>query len=319
MNHEAVTRMHVAMMIAIFLGIVGLLAVFLIPWPREPSGWVVAPPNGKAPVEVLALVITPLGALATLVGVAVTAYYTHRNFRQAQRLAQTSQFETSADLLANKALSANSSGIYIMTASARDNPVRFWQAAQYAITAYLTESTSVRHRYLRQCQRQHESWRGDGPRPAVPDPEDSPYSMIYAMNGLSQLRWIELDQPASVDLGERHIEGNDFVLDFASFTGSQFGRFKLQNVFVGKAFFLGCHCEDGHWHMLVVERLVFADSCDLSRTDLRIFDLAGVRLGEPNFSAEVIVTSDCKLDGTTVFGRPIGEVIPISANARLRD
>ena len=127
----------VAFFVAIVAGIAVLLVIFVIDWPRSWEAW-----GGgvQSPAEVFASILTPIGALVAIAGLAWNIRNSDRTLRQSQQAEQASRFKIACEMLGSPQQSISIAGGYLLRATANAAPEQYLSTAIDVLAAFVAEA-----------------------------------------------------------------------------------------------------------------------------------------------------------------------------------
>lgn len=276
------TRKETLVLVAVVAGIAALLIVFLIEWPQTPAAWVTTPPNGKAPVEALALVIAPLGAVGTLIGVGFTVYFASHNLRQAQRTERATRFQKGAEMLASSSTSTATAGVQLLTDLAVEDD------ATYQDPVVRTLRQRIQETYLTLIEA---TYRGETPASNLPR---SGGLVSSAIGGIARIprgrRWRRvIDEEGRLSIWGLYLHKSR-LLDVDMY------RMNIVGGVIGSSVFARCRLDETRLQFRLAEQVTFR-RCTLSNCQLQVRRLNGAKISEP-FSK--VVFEDCDVENVTI-------------------
>lgn len=136
MSEKEPSDLDFVFFVSIPLGILLLLILFQIDWPSTPQEW----SGGKAPAELFALIVTPLGGLAAIAGLIVNARSTRRALQHSNRAMLLGTFQKAADLLSSEKASTQIAGVSLMDQCSAEAP-NLAEPAIRAVRTFVSDGT----------------------------------------------------------------------------------------------------------------------------------------------------------------------------------
>ncbi|RYE48326.1 MAG: hypothetical protein EOP24_07915 [Hyphomicrobiales bacterium] len=270
---------------SIVIGIVGLLVLFLVPWPRDGATWL----GHNSPVEAVGILLTPLGAIAALLTFGWNVRNSTRTLEQAVKNEQASRFQKASEMLGSPGLPVSMAGATLLRSIAEQNPKEYLAP----VAEILASTVSMIHR----------DWavlfNASRTRHTLEFPENKPLCAI-ALHHLSALN-IALGWPSS-----SLFEGQ-FPLTSVYLVESTISDLRLSDI-IGVQWILDrltlykCDFQRSQIEIAVGEDVTF-EKCNLSGARLELRDYNG-NLFRGGLLPGRLQFLDCQVNGTTVNGQP---------------
>jgi hypothetical protein len=239
-----------------FLGIpIGLIALFIafqIDWPDNPQQWA----GGKAPAELFALIFTPLGAVAAVVGLIINARSTRRTLQHSNRALLLATFQKAAELLASKAVSTQIAGVALLDQCSSEDQDSLGEPSVRALRAFVTDSARTDYETAEKALNS-----APDKRPTIPPTSLSVSHAIRVLSGMAARA------PTVLISGK-------FVLNSPLLSNITFFDFTLKDLSIRNAIFNNCHFMRATFKNVdlngrTLARASFSD-CDFHETNITL-------------------------------------------------
>jgi hypothetical protein len=258
-----------------------MLGLAEISWPRTLADW----QGSKAPIEVLANVVTPITALVAVIGLIINGRAANRTFEHSRNSQLISTFQKAAEMLNSGSEATSSAGIALLQEIAFANEGLKVPVLD-TLEGYINEKDAA-------------DWLA-APTTFIGSIYSVPMSRASCLRAIRSASFIHFPKATGPLIINR-----PYLVRYNYPTGSTLGGLSLANARLHYFTFFGCFFTGSTVTAQIGENVLF-DKCNFAGATFYLNDLFGVPI-EPEDSYRVAFVNSQQREGFTVNGLSIDD------------